>query len=194
MHIYPAWLGTLKCALSEFESVTECEARKIIMASPSKSCLLDPWPTDLLKKHISTLISPITQIINLSLQEGSFIDDFKTAIITLLIKKANLDRKELKSYRPVSGLNFISNIVKKVVAKQINSHMKVNELGNTYQSAYKSGHSTETALLKVQNDISGCLAHDAQGKTAGLILLDLSAAFDTIDHNQLLQRLNKSFE
>ena len=159
------------------------------MASPSKSCLLDPWPTDLLKKHITTLISPITQIINLSLQEGSFIDDFKTAVITPLIKKANLDREELKNYRPVSGLNFISKIVEKVVAKQINSHMKVNELGNTYQSAYKSGHSTETALLKVQNDISGCLA---QGKTAGLILLDLSAAFDTIDHNQLLERLNKS--
>ena len=106
-----------------------------------------------------------------------------------LIKKAPLPRNDLKNYRPVSGLCFLSKLVERVVAKQLTSHINNNKLDNPHQSAYKPGHSTETALLSIKmRSIS--LAH---GEPTALVLLDLSAAFDTIDHNILLGYLKSWF-
>ena len=96
----------------------------------------------------------------------------------------------LKNYRPVSGLNFISKVTEHVVAKQLKSHLSRNNMDNINQSAYKSGHSTETALLKIKNDIHLNLS---KGRPTALVLLDLSAAFDTIDHLQLTERLSSWF-
>ena len=93
-----------------------------------------------------------------------------------------------KNYRPVSTLKYISKLTERVVALQLNEHLKENDILEHMQSAYKSGHSTETALLKVQNDI--LMAMDNQKVTA-LLLLDLSAAFDTVNHTILLNRLQK---
>ena len=132
---------------------------------------------------IPILIKPITLLVNFSLQEGYFPSEFKKAIITPLIKKPKLPKNEFKNYRPVSGLNFISKIIEKVVAKQLKDHLSKNNLVNKNQSAYKSGHSTETALLNIKNDIHTSLSY---GKPVALVLLDLSAAFDTIDHGLLI--------
>ena len=182
----------VKCShtLDKFQPVSEKELRKIIMASPTKSCALDPWPTHLVKENIETLLIPIKNVVNLSLSEGIFPGNFKNAIVTPLIKKPTLDKDELKNYRPVSGLNFISKIIERVVATQIKNHLVINKLDNKYQSAYKSGHSTETTLLKIKNDIHLNLA---ENKPTGLVLLDLSAAFDTIDHFTLEARLASDF-
>ena len=79
--------------------------------------------------------------------EGCVSDAFKSAVVTPLIKKPNLPSNDLKNYRPVSGLSFISKLVERVVAKQLLEHIHVHNLDNPYQSAYKAGHSTETALL-----------------------------------------------
>ena len=87
---------------------------------------------------------------------------------------------EFKNYRPVSSLNFISKIIERAVAKQLKEHVGQNDLVNKFQSAYKTGHSTETALLNITNDIHMSLSYD---KPVALVLLDLSAAFDTIDHS-----------
>ena len=76
------------------------------------------------------------------------------AYVTPLQKKQSLDRNILKNYRPVSNLSFISKLIEKVVAKQLNEFMSHKGLLNVNQSAYKSSHSTETALLKIQNDIA----------------------------------------
>ena len=73
-----------------------------------------------------------------------------------------------------------------VVAKQLVDHIHRHSLDNSYQSAYKSGHSTETALLSIKNDIHLSLS---RGEDTALVLLDLSAAFDTIDHSTLLSCL-----
>jgi len=175
---------------SEFSPVSCDEVRKIIINSPTKSCPLDPWPTFLVKECLDILVNPLTQMVNLSLAEGVFPDRFKSAIITPLIKKPSLDKAILKNYRPVSGLNFVSKVIERVVAKQLKHYLSHNNLNNVYQSAYKQGHSTETTLLKIKSDIHLNLA---QNKPTALILLDLSAAFDTIDHNQLLQRLKSWF-
>ena len=110
----------------------------------------------------------------------------KKALVTPLLKKSGLDKDVLKNYRPVSNLSFVLKVTEKAVLSQLNEHMDTNNLHTPVQSAYRSGHSTETALLRVQNDI---LCHLDAKKRVILVLLDLSAAFDTIDHNILLSRL-----
>ena len=104
-------------------------------------------------------------------------------------KKPSLDRNILKNYRQVSNLSFISKLIE-VVAKQLNEFISHKGLLNVNQSAYKSSHSTETALVKIQNDIA--LSVDSIQAVA-LTLLDLSAAFDTIDHSLLYDCLHDWF-
>ena len=129
-------------------------------------------------------------MINLSLSEGYFPDEFKTAVVTPLIKKPSLDKSVLNNYRPVSGLNFVSKLIERIVSKQLKHYLSSNNLNNIYQSAYKAGHSTETILLKIKSDIHLNLA---QGQPTALVLLDLSAAFDTIDHLKLFDCLSSWF-
>ena len=124
-------------------------------------------------------------MVNCSLREGLVPDGFKKAVPPL-IKKASLPVEDLKNYRPVSGLSFISKLVEHVVAKPLVDHIHRQGLDNSYQSAYKSGHSMETALLSIKNDIHLSLS---QGEATALVLLDLTAAFDTIDHSTLLSCL-----
>ena len=98
------------------------------------------------QKCIDILLPSLTKLVNLSLQNGIFQNPFKQAIVTPLLKKSTLSKEDLKSYRPVSGLS-LSKLVECIVADQIRSHLDCHDLGNTFQSAYKVGHSTETALL-----------------------------------------------
>jgi hypothetical protein len=115
---------------------------------------------------------------------------FKSAYITPLLKKADLDPADVKSYRPMSNLSVLSKLLERIVARQLISYLTVNRLLPELQSAYRAHHSTETAVLKVLADI--LLAVDS-GDLAVLTLLDLSAAFDTVDHSTLLRRLRKSY-
>ena len=124
------------------------------------------------------------------MSEGVVPDEFKKAIVTPLIKKSSLPTNDLKNYRPVSGLGFISKLVECVVASQLNDHVTVNGLENVRQSAYKLGHSTESALLSIKNDVHLAFA---KGEATAVILLDQSAAFDTIDHDTLLDSLSSWF-
>ena len=156
------------------------------MKSASKSCDLDPIPTNILKALLDILIKPITTIINLSLESGTFPLSFKEAHVTPLLKKSNFPVNNLKNYRPVSNLSFISKIFEKVVSNRLQAHINSNKLNNPMQSVYRKFHSTETALLRVHNDISVSLD---KGHVTALILLDLAAAFDTIDHNTLTNKL-----
>ena len=125
-------------------------------------------------------------MVNCLLREGLVPEWFKKAVVTPLIKKASLPVEDLKNYCPVSGLSFISKLVERVVDKQLVDHIHRYGLDNSYQSAYKSGHSTETALLSIKNDIHLSLYW---GEATALVLLDLLATFDTIDHSTLLSHL-----
>ncbi len=173
-----------------FTPVTEQDVKKLISSAPNKSCDLDACPTSIVKDCIDILTPTITNIINYSLSEGVFPDRFKTAHVSPLLKKPSLPKNDFKNYRPVSNLNFISKLTEKVVFIQINNHVNGSGLDNPFQSAYKTYHSTETALLSVQNDI---YVDMGKGKVTALTLLDLSAAFDTIDHAILLDRLKDWF-
>ena len=112
--------------------------------------------------------------------------ELKHAVVVPLLKKPSLDLDDLKNFRPVSNLSFVSKCLEKIVASQLKSHLKENNLAETFQSAYRSTHSTETALVKVHNDIMSSMGKQ---EVTVLVLLDLSSAFDTIDHDLLLQRL-----
>ena len=104
-------------------------------------------------------------------------------------RKKSLDQNELKNYRPVSNLSFVSKTIEKLVLSQLSDHLSANSLYNRFQSAYRPGHNTETVLLKIVNDL--LLALD-DGNVSLLALLDLSAAFDTIGC-MLLHRLHHDF-
>ena len=111
-------------------------------------------------------------------------------MITPRIKKPGLDRDDVNNYRPISNLTFISKVMEKIVAKQLIAYLASNNLMPTLQSGFRSGHSTETAILRVLSDIYSSID---QGQVALLALLDVSAAFDTVEHDILLERLPKSF-
>jgi hypothetical protein len=175
-------------SLTTFEPVTSDEVTKLITSSPNKSCDLDPIPTSLVKQEVSSLTSTITTIINESLGSGSFPQCFKSALVTPLLKKPTLDPDELKNYRPVSNLAFVSKLIEKVVASQLQTYLATNDLLEPRQSAYRQGHSTESALLRVQNDFICAMGEQ---KVILVVQLDLSAAFDTVDHHQLLKMLRE---
>ena len=96
----------------------------------------------------------------------------------------------MKNYPPLSNHSFPSKVLEKVVVKQLNTHINSSNTSNQYQSAYRKFHSIETTLLKLHSDI---LASMDAGKVTALTLLDLSAAFDTIDQTILLSRLDDWF-
>ena len=170
---------TTTAELCTLQPATEDEVRKVVKRSPTKSCELDPLPTWLLKQCLDEFIPVITCIINKSLVTGKFPDVFKEATIRPLLKKPGLDRNILKNFRPISNLPFLSKVTEHVVADRLDAHLDLNDLHDPLQSAYKQNHSTETALLKVQDDIMECLDNNS---VVILLLLDLSAAFDTFGY------------
>ena len=127
---------------------------------------------------------------NKSLSEGWLPISQRHAIITPIIKKTGLDANDVKSYRPISNLTYMSKLVERLVYRQLSTFLEAHNLIPQHQSGFRARHSTETAILKVMSDILG--AAD-QGNVVLLGLLDMSAAFDTVDHEILLHRIQTSF-
>ncbi|XP_043934439.1 uncharacterized protein LOC122807592 [Protopterus annectens] len=133
------------------------------------------------------LVAPVVlTIINTSLVSGVVPNDFKRVVMHPLLKKSGLDASVLANYRPISKLPFLSKVMERCVYGQLLDFLDKNNFLENFQSGFKPLHSTETALLKVMNDIF--LATDG-GKSVLLVLLDLTAAFDTVDHEVLLHHL-----
>ena len=171
--------------MSSFQSILERDVERRIRKLPSKSCEVDPMLTTLLKSMVDVVIPVITYIINMSLLSGEFCQNLKLAHLKPLIKKTGLDLI-LKSFHPVSNLSYVSKLVERIAADQLAYHVAKNGLSEKFQSAYRALHSTETALTHVSNDI---LLNMDNWKSTCLVLLDLSAAFNTLDHETLLNHL-----
>ena len=115
-----------------------------------------------------------------------FADNWKCALVNPLLKKPGLDLV-FKNYRPVSNLQYVSKLTERAVFNQVHDHMVANCVYPMFQSAFRPRHSTETALVKVMNDI--LLAMNSRQVTL-LVLLDLSSAFDTVNYEVLVKRLH----
>ena len=171
--------------LAEFSPTTIEELEEIIKASEIKSSSIDPLPANIFKENLEVLLPVLVDIVNASLSSGS-IDGAKLAHITPLIKGQGLDSDNLKNYRPISNLSFVGKLIERVVLRRLNEHLENNNLNIPQQSGYKSRHSTETLLVRVVNDL---LIASTESKATVVLLLDLSAAFDTVDHCKLLNIL-----
>jgi len=188
---YPRYQPTGSCSavLPAFQICTEQSVSKIITKAKSATCQLDPIPTSLVKANEQLLTPLITKIVNKSLESGVFFDDWKTAIVQPLLKKSGLE-PIYSNYRPVSNLSFLSKIAEKEVIHQLNNHFTENDLHFDHQSAYKQSFSTETALCILVNDLLWAME---ESKITALVALDLSAAFDTVDHGILCSVLDSNF-
>jgi len=125
--------------------------------------------------------------VNTSLTIGVVPKALKVAAITPVLKKPGCDKSDLSNYRPISNLNFfLSKVLERVVMAQLLLHLSSNKLFKPFQSEFRKGHSTETALVRVMNDL---LFSADSGASIILVLLDLSAAFDSVCHSILLNRL-----
>ena len=174
--------------LESFIMIMSEELSKVISVMNKIICLSDPFPSKLLMFHLPTIIDTITHMINLCISTSVFPSSCKSAIVLPLIKKPGLDPQVLKNYRPVLNLSFLSKLIEKVISSRILTHIADHDLIDKFQSAYRCGHSTETALLRVYSDIVTMVG---KGNGSYLVLLDLSEAFDTIDHDTLFVTLEK---
>ena len=171
--------------LSNFSTVNSNYLLKIIKSFTIKTSREDPIPALLLKSSVDALLPSLVHLVNLSLQSGSM-DGLKESVVTPILKKAGLDRDILLNYRPVCGGKFIDKLIQKCVLADLDNHMSLNCLHIPFQSGYKKFHCCETVLLKIVNDILLLLDSNS---CCVLLLLDLSAAFDTVDHEELLSIL-----
>ncbi len=109
----------------------------------------------------------------------------KLAAITPVLKKTGSNVDDLSNYRPFTHPPFL--VLERVVAGQLQQYLSINNILEPFQSGFRSGHSTETALIRVTNDL---LISADKGACSILLLLDITAAFDTIFHAVLLERLH----
>jgi len=171
------------CELRCFQAVTPSDVVDMVQALPDKQSSSDPQPTWLLKTYVRSLAPFLCRLVCWSLENGCVPSRMKSAYITPILKKAGMDTTDPKSYRPISNLSVLSKLLERLLAKQLVAYLKDNDLLPDRQSAYRAHHSTETAVLRVLSDM--LLALDS-GNLAVLTLLDLSAAFDSVDHATLL--------
>ena len=146
-------------------------------------------PTTILKVHRNVIATHIKDIVNTSVVSGRFTRNIKQALLRPLLKKKGLDLT-LNNYRPVSNLAYILKIIERIVCDQLTSYIANSDKIEKLQSACKQGHLTKTAMLKVKTDILDVID---QRKVVCLVLLDLSVAFNTVNHNHLLNHLKYRF-
>ncbi len=183
--MYPTWpertitliTGSLydvgRCSISDERSLPGLQVMSFLLL-----CL----------RRFLTLIGPsILSILNNSLSSGVVPASFKHAVIQPLLKKNGLDPFNMSNFRPISKLSFISKVLEKNVLGQLNDLLKRNNIFDRFQSGFRAGHSTapraEQSILRVSNDIFRGVE---SGSRVDLLLLDLTAAFDTVDHDILV--------
>jgi len=144
--------------------------------TPRSKIKITKYTSKMCNHTVVGVIAPcLTSLFNKSLLSGFVPGAFNVAYITPLVKKSGMDTGDVRSYRPISNLSVASKLLKRIAAKQLIAYLEKSALLPQLQSAYRTGHSSETAVLKMLSDI--LIGIDA-GDLSALVLLDLSAAFD----------------
>ena len=175
---------------SSFKQITLEDLGIIFSTMNNKFCSLDPIPTNLLSECFSEIGHVIVNIINQSISQGIMPESLKNAVVKPVFKNLKEDINAFSNYRPVSNISFLSKLIEKAVLWQIDSYLNEYNLYCTNQSGYRALHSCETLNLLMFNTI---LQEIDSGKVVAVFLLDMSAAFDTIDHNLLLETLHNAY-
>ena len=173
-----------------FNILTDEDILKLVTQMPCKLNGDDPILLSYLKEHSAYFIPSLNHIVNLSLQSGVFPQLLKHGKVSPILKTRNSDSELLKNFRPITTLPFLSKLLERAASSQLVSYLECNNLIPKYQSAYLKDHSCETALFSFTNTVQQMLS---EGKTVLLVQLDLSAAFDTVDHTILLDVLKSKF-
>ena len=173
--------------LTEFEPATMEEICTIVKSHGIKCSPEDPVPASLLASNVDTFAPFWLEIVNLSLHVGSM-EGMVNAVVLPLIKELGslVNTDEYKNYRPVSNLVFIGKLIERVVQTRLQHQLVRNNLLSEKNYAYEKSHSTELLLLKEVNDLFKSFDNNLPSV---VVLLDLSAAFDTVDHSKLLHIL-----
>lgn len=172
--------------LSRFEHIDLQRVTLIIKETKKTFCSLDPINVSKMESLYVFAAPFIKKVIDKCFDEDIFVSSEKQSLIHPLIKKKGLDQENMANYRPVSNLTFLSKIIERAMLDQLNSTFMANNIIPVHQSAYRKQHSTETALLKIYNDL---VSNTCRGQCSLLVVLDLSAAFDTVDHDVLYREL-----
>ena len=172
--------------LTQFEPTNADEVKELIKEFGVKTSVEDPIPAKLIKAASDILLPVYVELINKSLVEGTM-ETIKSSVIDPLLKKAGLDIDAKKNFRPVNNLRFFSKLIERVVKKRLDSHMTLNALHERTEFGYKVHHNTETMLLGLTDEV---LRGFDENQATIIVFLDLSAAFDTIDPDKLLQILH----
>jgi len=178
---------TMMVALSE---VTIEEVSRLISALPAKTSTLDFMPISLMKSCADVMAPVIAGLANRSFSTGVFPSTSKHGRVTPLLKKPGLDKTAMANCRPITNLSTLSKLLERLVLSRLRPHVLSSGNFSEFQSAYRAGHSTETALLRVFNDVVRNI--DNQRVTV-LLAFDISAAFDTIYFDVLADRLKVDF-
>ena len=169
-----------------FRPVEEANILQYVRELNKTYCSLDPINVSKITIAYESAAPFISILVNKIFSECNFVSSEKLALWRPLLKKVGLDREDMNSYRPVSNLSFLSKVVERAILDQLLPFLEQNGIVPKYQSAYRQYHSTETALCRIYNDLVTCAC---SGGVSLLVLLDLSAAFDTVDHDMLLDDL-----
>ena len=149
----------------------------------------DPLPAFLIEDNLELLLPHFCTLVNLSLSTSNF-DGLKEAHVVPILKSLQSDHELFKNFRPVSLLSFISKLTERVVHTRVNSYLSENDLHVPSHFGYKRHHSCETFLLKLIDDILVTIDNKLG---VVVLIIDLSAAFDTVDHTVLLNILQSKF-
>lgn len=172
--------------LQNFHPVSLKEVLKIIQdMKPTSSAGLDDISSKLLKFCAEELCLPIMDVVNKSLQQGVFPSKLKTSKVYPLYKQG--DKKEVHNFRPISIIPTVSKIIEKAVLTRLMTHLQLNNLLPERQHGFISGKSTTSALVDLIEHITDNIE---AGNTVTSLFLDLSKAFDSLDHNMILRKLD----